>query len=60
MDNKTRPYISCEQETHTNWKWRDGKKFIKVETKKQKSGVGILTPDKTDLKSKINKQTEEK
>ena len=51
---------TSKQGTHTDWKWRAGKKkyFTQTETKK-KAGVTILISDKIDFKIKAVKRDKE-
>ena len=66
MDTKARPlYIyvdkrpTLKQGTHTDWKWRAGRRyFMQMETKK-KAGVAILISDKIDFKVKAVKRDKE-
>ena len=62
--NKTPIYVfykrpTSKQGTHTDWKWRAGKRFsMQIETKK-KAGVAILISDKIDFKTKAVKRDKE-
>ena len=50
---------TLKQETHTDWKWRAGKRHsTQIETQK-KAGVAILTSDKIDFKTKVVKRDKE-
>ena len=63
-NNKTPIYVvykrpTSKQGTHTDWKWRAGKRFsMQIETKK-KAGVAILISDKIDFKTKAVKRDKE-
>ena len=62
--NKTPIYVvykrpTSKQGTHTDWKWRDGKRYsMQMETKK-KAGVAKLISDKIDFKTKAVKRNKE-
>ena len=59
--NKTPIYVvykrpTTKQGTHTDWKWRAGKKYsTQIETKK-KAGAAIFISDKIDFKIKAVKR----
>ena len=64
--NKTPIYAvykrpTSKQGTHTDWKWRAGKRyFMQMETKKKKkAGVAILTSDTIDFEIKAMKRDKE-
>ena len=63
MDTKTRPYISCLQETHLKTgdtyrlKVKGWKKIFHANRDQKKAGVVILISDKIDLKTKAVKET---
>ena len=47
-------------ETHTDWKWEDGKRYsIKWNGNQKKTGLAILISDKIDLKIKKNTRDKE-
>ena len=51
MDTKMRP--TSDLETHTDWKWEDGKRYsTKWNGNQKKARVAILISDKIDLKMK--------
>ena len=63
--DKPRLYIivhkrpTSKQGTHTDWKWRAGKRYsTQIETKK-KAGVAILISDTIDFKTKAVKRDKE-
>ena len=49
---KQDPYICYLQETHTDWKWGDGKKIFYANGKQKKAEAAILISDKIDSKIK--------
>ena len=60
IQNKTHIYAVYKRPTsnlgtHTDWKWRDGKIFH-TNGDQKKSGVAILTSDKTDFEIKAMRQ----
>ena len=61
--NETPIYVvykrpTSKQGTHTDWKWRAGKRFsMQIETKR--AGVAILISDKIDFKTKAVKRDKE-
>ena len=61
--NKTPIYVVykrpiSKQGTHTDWKWRAGKKYS-MQRDKKKAGVTILVSDKLDFKTKAVKRDKE-
>ena len=61
--NKTPIYVvykrpASKQGTHTDWKWRAGKRFYANRDRK-KAGVAILISDKIDFKTKAVKRDKE-
>ena len=47
--------LTSDLKTHTDWKWRDGKRYstqMGAKTNKQKAGIAILILNKIDLKTK--------
>ena len=59
--NKTPIYVVykrpiSKQGTHTDWKWRSGKKIFHSNRDKKKAGVAILISDKIDFKTKAVKR----
>ena len=62
---KQHPYICCLQETplkqgtHTDWKWRAGKKIFYANGDLKKTRVAILISDKIDFKTKAMKRDKE-
>ena len=55
--NKTHINVVCKRPTsdlgtHTDWKWRDGKKIFHGNGNQKKAGVAILISDKIDFKCK--------
>ena len=66
MDTKTRPLYmlstrdpTSKQGTHTDWKWRAGKKIFHAIRDQKKAGVPILISDKIDFKTKAVKRDKE-
>ena len=66
MDMKTRPLIyvvykrpTSKQGTHTDWKWRAGKKIFYANEEQKKAGVAILISDKINFKTKAVKKGKE-
>ena len=63
--NKTPIYAAykrptSKQGTHTDWKWRAGKRYsMQIETSQNKGGVAILIFDKIDFKTKVVKRDKE-
>ena len=62
--NKTPIYVVCKrptskQGTHTDWKWRSGKKIFHSNRDKKKAGVAILISDKMDFEIKAVKRDKE-
>ena len=62
--NKTPIYAvykrpTSKQGTHTDWKWRTGKKIFHANRDQKKAGVAILTSDKIDFKIKDVKRDKE-
>ena len=62
--NKTPIYAvykrpTSKQGTHTDWKWRAGKKIFHANTDQKKAGVAILISDKIDFKTKAVKRDKE-
>ena len=63
--NKTPIYVvykrpTSRQGTHTDWKWRDGKKIFHANRDQKKAGVAILISDKIDFKTKAVKRDKER
>ena len=61
--NKTPIYVvykrpSSKQGTHTDWKWRAGKRYS-TQLDQKKAGVAILISDKIDFKTKAVKRDKE-
>ena len=60
--NKTPIYVvykrrTSKQGTHTDWKWRAGKRyFTQINRDQKKAGVAILISDKIDFKTKAGKR----
>ena len=55
--NKTHIYAvykrpTSDLGTHTNWRWRDGKKIFHANGNQKKAGVAIFVSDKIDFKIK--------
>ena len=51
---------TSKQGTHTDWKWRAGKRYsMQIETSQNKGGVAILIFDKIDFKTKVVKRDKE-
>ena len=48
-----------KQGTHTDWKWRAGKKIFNENRDQKKAGVAILISDKIDFKTKAVKRDKE-
>ena len=48
-----------KQGTHTDWKWRAGKKIFHANGDQKKAGVAILTSDKIDFEIKAMKRDKE-
>ena len=48
-----------KQETHTDWKWRAGKKIFHANRVQKKGGVAIHISDKIDFKTKAVKREKE-
>ena len=62
--NKTPIYVvykrpTSKQGTHTDWKWRAGKKIFHANRDQKKAGVAILISDKKDFKTKAMKRDKE-
>ena len=62
--NKTPIYAvykrpTSKQETHTDWKWRAGKKIFHTNGEQKKAGVTILISDKIDFQIKAVKRDKE-
>ena len=62
--NKTPLYAAykrptSKQGTHTDWKWRAGKKIFHTNRDQKKAGVAILISDKIDFKTKAVKRDKE-
>ena len=62
--NKTPTYAvykrpTSKQGTHTDWKWRAGKKIFHSNGDQKKAGVSILISDKMDFKIKAVKRDKE-
>ena len=62
--NKTPIYVvykrpTSKQGTHTDWKWRAGKKIFHANRDQKKAGVAILITDKIDFKTKAVKRDKE-
>ena len=62
--NKTPIYVlykrpTSKQGTHTDWKWRAGKRYS-VQTDQKKARVAILISDKIDFKTKAVKRDKER
>ena len=62
--NKTPTYVvykrpTSKQGTHTDWKWRAGKRFFHANRDQKKAGVAILISDKIDFKTKAVKRDKE-
>ena len=62
--NKTPIYIvykrpTSKQGTHTDWKWRAGKKIFHANGDQKKAGVVILISDKIDFETKAVKTDKE-
>ena len=47
---------TSKQGTHTDWKWRAGKRYF-TQTDQKKAGVTILISDKIDFKQRLWKET---
>ena len=63
-ENKTLIYVvykrpTSKQGTHTDWKWRAGKKIFHANGDQKKAGVAILITDKIDFKTKAVKRDKE-
>ena len=59
--NKTPLYAAykrptLKQGTHTDWKWRAGKRYSMQNRNQKKAGVAILVSDKIDFKTKAVKK----
>ena len=50
---------TSKQVTHTDWKWRAGKKIFHTNGDQKKAGVTILISDKIDFKIKAVKRDKE-
>ena len=62
--NKTCIYVvykrpTSKQGTHTDWKWRAGKKIFHANGDQKKAGVAILISDKIDFDIKAMKRDKE-
>ena len=62
--NKTPTYVvykrpTSKQGTHTDWKWRAGKKIFHANRDQKKAGVAILISDKIDFKTKAVKRNKD-
>ena len=62
--NKTPTYVvykrsTSKQGTHTDWKWRAGKKIFHANRDQKKAGVAILISDKIDFKTKAVKRVKD-
>ena len=62
--NKTPIYViykrsTSKQGTHTDWKWRTGKKIFHANRGQKKAGVAILISDKINFKTKAVKKGKE-
>ena len=62
--NKTPIYVvykrpTSKQGTHTDLKWRAGKKIFHTNRDEKKAGVAILISDKIDFKTKLVKRDKE-
>ena len=62
--NKTPIYVvykrpTSKQGTHTDWKWRAGKKIFHTNGDQKKAGVTILISDKIDFEIKAVKKDKE-
>ena len=63
--NKTSIYAvynshTSKQGTHTDWKWRAGKRyFTQINRDQKKAGVAILISDKIDFKTKAVERDKE-
>ena len=62
--NKTPTYVvykrpTSKQGTHTDWKWRAGKRFFHANRDQKKAGVAILISDKIDFEIKALKRDKE-
>ena len=62
--NKTPVYViykrpASNQGTHTDWKWRAGKKIFHANGDQKKAGVAILISDKIDFEIKALKRDKE-
>ena len=63
-NNKTPLYVVYKRPTsnlgtHTDWKWRAGKKIFHANGDQKKAGVAILITDKIDFKTKAVKRDKE-
>ena len=63
--NKTPVYVvykrpTSKQGTHTDWKWRAGKKIFHANRDQKKAGVAILVSDKIDFKTKAIKKDKDR
>ena len=65
MDKKTKSLYAVykrptsKQGTHTDWKWRAGKKIFHANGDQKKAGVVILISDKIDFEKKAVKTDKE-
>ena len=50
---------TSKQGTHTDWKWKAGKKIFHTNRDQKKAGVAILISDKIDFKIKAVKRDKE-
>ena len=62
--NKTPIYAANKRSTsnlgtHTDWKWRAGKKLFHANGAQKKAGVSILISDKIDFEIKVVKRDKE-
>ena len=62
--NKTPIYAvykrpTSKQGTHTDWKWRAGKKIFHTNGDQKKAGIAVLISDKTDFEIKTLKRDRE-
>ena len=62
--NKTPIYVvykrhTSKQGTHTDWKWRAGKRYLTQIETKRKQELAILISDKIDFKTKAVKRDKE-
>ena len=65
MDKKTKSLYAVykrptsKQGTHTDWKWRAGKKIFHANRDQKKAGVAIIISDKIDFEIKAIKRDKE-